>query len=276
MSRWNEKQYLQHAQNIARDHAASGVSLTSLSEKIARDNGLNPDEIRTLVRLSNVAAFQELFQKKASEGDSDRMVEFERGDPEAVIRRLVDQASVSAEPASLEHKYAAYEAPDMMTEKRLGRAFDAPSTEKTASEDLPIRPASPEQVILSLRKVAEEMDVERRRLEMVWSDRLSKIASAFKRAPGYGKLSGEELEKAAYATLGEESTLELKALQDVYGVKEDLQQYREAVAHYQDHHLPDSKPEYELLKEAVEARKQYQKLEEGLAWIASNTPKVKR
>jgi hypothetical protein len=60
---------------------------------MAADAGLNPDGIRTLVRLANVNAFNELFAKQA--GKEDRMFEFETGDPELVISSLHADAKVA-------------------------------------------------------------------------------------------------------------------------------------------------------------------------------------
>ena len=64
MARWNEGEFVERAGRIARAHAVTKKPLNDLSAKVARDENLQPDEIRTLVRLANVATFQELFKNK--------------------------------------------------------------------------------------------------------------------------------------------------------------------------------------------------------------------
>ncbi|RLC86819.1 MAG: hypothetical protein DRJ03_07630 [Chloroflexi bacterium] len=85
---WKRKQYEDAALQIAKDFTASeGTStINELSTKVARDNNLDAEGIRTMVRLANVSAFQELFSKKASDGD--RMIEYDLGDPEMVVSTL--------------------------------------------------------------------------------------------------------------------------------------------------------------------------------------------
>lgn len=101
---WMREDYEKAADSIAKEFAAGNgtVTINQLSTKVAADAGLNPDGIRTLVRLVNVNAFNELFTKQA--GKEDRMFEFETGDPELVISSLhadAKLASSSSEPVSL-------------------------------------------------------------------------------------------------------------------------------------------------------------------------------
>lgn len=92
---WMRDDYEKAASVIAKEFAAGNgaVTINQLSTKFAADAGLNPDGIRTLVRLANVNAFNELFAKQA--GKEDRMFEFETGDPEIVISSLHADAKVA-------------------------------------------------------------------------------------------------------------------------------------------------------------------------------------
>src|ERR1035437_4373512 len=99
MPDWNEAEYVKRASDVARDFATLKKPINDLCEKIARDESLNPDEIRTLVRLSNVAAFQQLCKDKAAAGAPDRMVEFDVGNPESVIQRIQSSGESPPEPA---------------------------------------------------------------------------------------------------------------------------------------------------------------------------------
>ena len=103
---WMRNDYEKAADTIAKEFAAGNgaVTINQLSTKIATDAGLNPDGIRTLVRLANVNAFNELFAKQA--GKEDRMFEFETGDPELVISALHSNAKlahVSSFPVQLDN-----------------------------------------------------------------------------------------------------------------------------------------------------------------------------
>jgi hypothetical protein len=103
---WMRNDYEKAADTIAKEFAAGNgaVTINQLSTKIATDAGLNPDGIRTLVRLANVNAFNELFAKQA--GKEDRMFEFETGDPELIISALHSNAKlahVSSFPVQLDN-----------------------------------------------------------------------------------------------------------------------------------------------------------------------------
>ena len=62
---WQRNNYEDAAQKIGKEFAENRgnntVSINQLATKIARDNNLNPEGIRTMVRLANVAVFEEIF-----------------------------------------------------------------------------------------------------------------------------------------------------------------------------------------------------------------------
>ena len=88
---WTRKDYEREARSIAKTFAATKgeQSIHKLAAESARANNLNPEGIRTLVRLANVDAFNEEFSKMS--GD-DRILDFATGDPEQVIAELQNEA----------------------------------------------------------------------------------------------------------------------------------------------------------------------------------------
>jgi len=270
MPNWNENEYIRRANEIAVAHAASKRSINDLAEKVARENCLNPDEIRTLTRLANVAAFQELFKAK---DDGDKMVEFETGDPEAVIRRIVDEEPPQS--ANIHNdKLAAYTAvPDMMRAKRLGREFDA--AEKVAAyDDVPERPLRPDMTVLALRKLASEFEIEQLGAAHRWETKLAELTQVFRRPAGYGPVY-TDFEKDAYAVYGMDIVPELTLL------RENLRMPApnpdpEKVASLCERHVADATKELSVLEQAKQAREDYVRFGCGLEWIDKNMPALGR
>lgn len=273
MARWNESEFIERAGRIAHDHAVTKKPLNDLSEKVARDENLQPDEIRTLVRLANVATFQELFKRK---DDGDKMIEFESGDPEAVINRIVSSAQEQSQSANIHNDKlaSAWDAPDMMTAKRLGRAFDEPVVEKTASADEAERPMRQDLAVLALRKLAEEFEVERISAGHRWEDLTNKLAAEFRKAPGYGP-AFSDFEKDAYADHGMDAWPELKCIRETLRLPTN-EPSNDKVASLQERHVADDSPRLRLLGKAIDARADYQKFAAGLEWIRTNMPAMGR
>jgi hypothetical protein len=260
---WNESEFVERAKDIALQHVTTKKSINELSMKVARENSLNPDEIRTLVRLSNVSTFQECFKRKS---DGDKMVEFDVGDPEQVIRKFAEEASEVPQSANIFNDKLAEEIPDLMREKRLGHKFD--DAEKVASEFVPApeKPMRRDLAILALRKLAEDFNVEQIAAGRRWEDKIAALAQTFKRAPGYGpKL--DDFEKDAYAEFGHDAVPELKQLWADLRRGEYAELINEKVAELQDRRVTEETPELALLKEAVDARHAYVKFRNGLEWI---------
>jgi len=91
---WTRQQFEDAAAKIGADFLATPeeTSINSLSCKVAQENGLNPAEVKTLVRLANVHTFEQAFDKKA--GDDDRMIEFDVGDEREVLEMLQDSKTL--------------------------------------------------------------------------------------------------------------------------------------------------------------------------------------
>lgn len=276
MARWNESEFVQRAGRIAHDHAVTKKPINELSEKVARDENLQPDEIRTLVRLANVEAFKELFKRK---DDGDKMVEFETGDPEAVIHRIVDSAQNAPQSANISNDKMAseWDAPDLMVEKRYGRKYDAPAQEKTAAElnaSYTPTPMRQDLAVLALRKLAEEFEVERLSAGQRWEDALTKIAREFRKAPGYGP-NFVMFEKDALADYGMDAWPELAGIRETLKLSMELPAPTK-IASLQDRHVTENTKELKLLKEAMEIREDYERFTGGLTWIRNNMPAMGR
>jgi hypothetical protein len=123
---WTRADFDNAANEIGRQFAASGGTsrINDLATKVATDNQLNPEGINTLVRLANVAAFQELFTKRA--GSEDRMIEFEVGDPDLVINNIYSNVKCAAVAEQKSVRASSYD-----------RAMDwyGPMATKTAEEE---------------------------------------------------------------------------------------------------------------------------------------------
>lgn len=271
MPNWNENEFVERAKALARAHVGSQKSINDLSEKVAREHALGPDEIRTLVRMTNVQVFGEKF---AGMNGDDKNVVFDVGDPELVIHKIVNGVeSSSTESANIYNDKLAGEIPNFMQEVRLGRAFDAPAQEKVAAADEDIVKAPRrDALILSSWKLAEDMDLERIAAGQRWETKLAALSTLLRKAHGYGK-SFDALEKDAYATLGEEARPELEYLshlrrQEVPAVDS------EKIAHLQEYHDVRPSPELTLLKEAHEDRKNYVKFQKATEWVRANTPSL--
>lgn len=273
MARWNESEFIERAGRIAHDHAVTKKPLNDLSEKVARDESLQPDEIRTLVRLANVATFQELFKRK---DDGDKMVEFESGDPEAVINRIVSAAQESPQSANIHNDKlaSAWDAPDMMIAKRLGKAFDEPAVEKIASDADTERPMRQDLAVLALRKLAEEFDIERISAGQRWESLTDKLAVEFRKAPGYGP-AFSDFEKDAYADHGMAAWPEIKCVRETLRLS-TAEPSHTKVAELQARHVTDDTRPLRTLKQAIDARADYEKFANGLSWIQQNMPEMGR
>ena len=270
MARWNEMEFIKHAQAIAEQHLMTKKSLNELSEKFAAENNLNPEEIRTLVRLANVATFQEMFKRK---DDGDKMVEFDTGDPEVVIRKMVGAASEPPQSANIHNDKLAGEIPNKMREKRLGMKFEyLEGEEKVAS--VSERPVRQDIVAMNMQKLASEFSLEKIAAGAAWERKLGELAASFKRAPGYGpKFS--DFEKNAWADLGFEAAPEMAFLYETLKIERPLPPSTK-VAHFQERFVAEDSRELTLLKEAHEARKLYQKYTSALAWVDKNMPEMGR
>lgn len=248
MPRWNEADYLDRAKQIASQHVTSGTTLNDLTEKVARENALSPDEIRTLVRLSNVEAFRAHFE--ARKEAEDRNVDYEVGDAEAVIRRLVDGARPMPGlkvAADLWDQVASI--PDERTEERYG----ALPVEKVAAEEIPVTHLHPLQWALNREKIAEDLRIALQQADAQWGSKIAEVHQYLDHAPGYG-LDYATFCKDALALFGSKVAEDLRLLGESLG--HTTFDFSEAkIASIQETHLAGpATPALRCLEKAAEAR----------------------
>lgn len=253
MGMWTEDQFASRAKDLAKAHVGSKTPINDLVEKVAREAELTPDAIRTLGRFTNVAVFQEMFSQKAASAATDRMVEFEPGDPEIVIQRVVKSAEIQASAAEEQGSKVASELPDMM---RGVRGYAVELEKEASYEEVSERLAPKALETMRLRKMAEELEVTTRIAAQRWDDGMAKLASAFKRAPGYGP-SYEAFEKAALSEWGSAGKVELATLREDLRLP-SVQVSAEKVAKLQEHSTHIDTPELSLLGEVIKHREQYE------------------
>jgi len=187
---WNQQQYEKISKSIATEFVGSegGSTINSQAVKVAADEGLVPEQIRTMVRLANVETFQQLFAQKTG---SDKMIEFEPGDAEVVINQLKEAAEekcdASGDSCTCEDatkctcatKEAAYD----RAQDFYGQLYPPEPLEKKAAapeeiEELPNR--HPKEVQLLLKDASDKLRIDQYEAAFVWKDRLEKAAQAFK------------------------------------------------------------------------------------------------
>jgi hypothetical protein len=188
---WMRDDYEKAANTIAQEFAAGNgaVTINQLSTKIAAEAGLNPDGIRTLVRLANVNAFNELFAKQA--GKEDRMFEFETGDPELVISSLHSDAKLAYEmPLSVEldgHNMLADYYGDFSTKlaEEIENLEDDESTggsECSAESQAPVLNKS--EVTMLYNRAKDKVGEEKKASEIRWGLALEKAARVTREVAG--------------------------------------------------------------------------------------------
>lgn len=210
---WNRKEYETAAEEIAAKYAESNgaTSINKLSEDMSRTASLNPDGIRTMVRLANVSVFEKLFAAKTGE---DKMIEYEPGDAEVVINNIYKDEKQACEQHLT--KNAAYDRYlDFYSELDPIKTAGVEEQGHFAGrheEKLPSRQELKHVVQRAREKLAEEkVAVEHR-----WVMNMEKLAENTKL---FVQTSAERIrfEKLAVAALGEQVIPELRALNSALG-----------------------------------------------------------
>ena len=280
---WTRKEFEDAAQKIGEEFVAQGgtTSINDLAVKVAREEGLNPEGIRTVVRLANVTAFEQTFEKRSQSGSKDRMIEFAVGDPELVIEQLhagVKEAQVRTKIESKYNRTNDYYG-DINYERELleKTATAIPGIELTRET---VNHPSSAEIGLLFKRAEDKMKQEQSMAAHVWETSLKKAASLLVALDS--RISARDaFEKNAVSTLGADIYPEIKMVHKytspkgsdsvpLSGVK-TAEVMRTHIAS----DLNDQRPILELLKEAREARGALECKSQGLRWIAENRPKVK-
>jgi hypothetical protein len=209
MTTWDNSDFDREASSIARafweGYGNNGAPLSEIATKVARDNSLNPEQIRRLCRTANTRAFEQ--KHAALKGSSDRTPSFDLADPESVIGQLYQDVKTAHE------KRAFAEYPDLRDEYAPEPDPAWAAQEKVASLNAEIgtylRPQR--SAVAELRrheKAAEEFRIERATLNMQWEDclgELNKMAS-------YQAWDQSDFEKNVVALYGGDALPELNTL----------------------------------------------------------------
>jgi hypothetical protein len=210
---WNRKEYENAAEEIASKYMESkgAMSLNKLAEDVSRTASLNPDGIRTMVRLANVSVFEKLFAEKTGE---DKMIEYEPGDAEVVINNIYTAEKTACE------KHLVQDVPYDQFQDYYGDL--TPMTKVANAEEhyvgkpedrIPSRQELKHVVQRAREKLAEEkVSIEHRWI--ISMEKLADNARLFVQTPA----ERVRFEKLAVAALGEQVIPELRALNSALGV----------------------------------------------------------
>ena len=277
---WTRKEFEAAAQKIGEDFVASGgeTSINDLSMKVAQAGGLNPEGIRTVVRLANVTAFEQAFEKRSQSDSEDRMIEFTVGDPEVVISQLhscTKEAQVQEEEASsysrTDDYFGDFEYAKLPLEKTA--AYVAPVPE----EKLPTR----QEVNLLFKRAEDKMKEDQHRAQHLWENSISKAASVLV-ALDSRTSARAAFEKNALSLLGPDIVPELNLLHTYTSPKgSDVVLFGgEKIGNVIGTHITSvlkaQQPIIELLKTANNARKESHVKTSGLKWLAKNRARVSK
>jgi hypothetical protein len=247
---WQRKQFEDAGQRIAEQFVTSdgSQSINNLVVKVAQDNNLSPDGIRTLVRIANTCAFQELFTKAA--GKEDRMIEFETGDPELVISTLHSQVKEAVfKPSSNYNFHNDYFgdldnqkiAEDTYKDRRETPHYQGENP-KSSESDVDVYIEGQEAPLIDKARVKKlfedakiKMDEETKKAEFGWASEMEKAAQTFR--VSFGKLDKKIFCKEAIAECGTDILPELKGLNYLTGNILNTDFSQEKLADCKEHYL---------------------------------------
>ena len=209
MTTWDNADFDREASSVARafweGYGNNGAPLSEIATKVARDNSLNPEQIRRLCRTANSRAFE---QKHASlKGADDRTPSFELADAENVIGTLCQDVAKTNEKRA----YAEYpELPDEFAPP-LDPAWAAQEKVASLNAEIEQHLVPRRSTVVELRrheKVAEEFRIERAGLNMQWEDCLEEL----RKMASYQAWDHVAFEKNVVALYGGDALPELNAL----------------------------------------------------------------
>lgn len=229
-----------------------GNDLATLVEKVARDERLNPEQIKRLGRATNTAVFEAKYA--AMRGQAHRRVDFSIVEPEAVIAKLQLSDGIPAAKLASD-RYPALPLPPLPDL--------TPPTEKVAAEArLPSRELATRRA--DAVKLAQDLTTELEVLNLQWQAAVREAAAPC-RAMGHDHLA---FEKTAVAVLGDDALPELNAVRAALG-RPALAATREKLAEARDRLVAAETPGTRRLKVAMDLRTAYGKARESLARVVA-------
>jgi len=174
---WSRPEFEKAANAIGAAYCAAGgtTSVNDLSVKVATENGLDPDSIRTLVRLANVSTFEACFEQMKLAGAPDRDVLFDVGDAEKVISML--HASAAGQYATVKVASAYNRTVDWYSDHQAATADWL--VKEAATEVAPIntKPVlSPGELSVLREKAASQLNEAKLQLDARWNLGIDKLA----------------------------------------------------------------------------------------------------
>lgn len=268
MALWDNKQYDEEGTRIAKVFAAGegkgGASLTDLVEKTARAEGLNPEQVRRLTRVSNIRAWEQKFAGMKTAGATDRNVEFALGDENEVIRRLHGEAaamvSAAVKTASALHgpepEVSGFpDLPDAMDAVRRPVPKESGEFAKSATETPVLASRRPDLEVLKLQRMGDEIAVKVAAEKQAWAGALQALLDESHKV-SWTPDAAADFEKAAVALHGLDVVPEINALRRLRG-EGALVLTNEKVAALRDRLYAEPSRATDLVKAAAVARKQY-------------------
>jgi hypothetical protein len=269
---WTRKQYEDAAQQIGNAHTASNgaQSINDLALKVAQDNGLNPEGIRTVVRLANVAVFENMFKQAGDSKAPDRMFDFSVGDPEQVINQLGASVKVACEAPGVTSTYDRtldyYGDINYRPQEKIAAETVHAGVERPVGKGL-----HPLELQGVFKRAEEVMTEQRRQAENAWISSLEKAAQLLK-VHAETPLAKEAFEKNAVASFGADIVPELRMVRKMTGSSPDggLLDDMDKVAEAQEFHLAQVHggmvDVLNAVKEASEARALVHRYESAALW----------
>lgn len=247
-------------------------TINQLSKKVASDNNLNPEQIRTMVRLANVSVFGKLFQTKTGE---DKDIKFETGDPEIVIDALYDDAK-TLKVGSAHSDYRRMS----RTMDYYGDLYPVKRAEKTAAdknedETKPIKLGyTKQEMVMQLKRATDRFEMRKKQAEQRWKMDMETAASMFKKVAGLQTVAYfPKFEKNALAA-NIELTPEVQALRSAVLGDKVASYSQTELEEITNRHVADlrgdDKEMFGYLKQAAAARKDYLECQACLATIKEN------
>jgi hypothetical protein len=265
MAQWDKSDFEAEAAKIASAYRAgvhqNGSSINALAAKVAREHNLTEEQIKRLVRATNVSMFDQEYGALKKAGAPDRIVEFDTGDPDVVIRELYKNATLPTEKVAAAARYpdlsdqlASYRGrPTLPAPKTASVAEDLAAIERALGKEPPL-----ERQILHLQKVADELAVRIKTAELIWNTTMHAIGSGQRHL----YFNRDAFEKNALALYGGDVLPELNALRTDRKLPA-LTIPNEKLAMLHDRLVGEPTKEAELLHQAAKAREEFFNLKAG-------------
>ncbi len=278
---WTTTDYDDAAKKLSTDFMSAGgaTSINDLATKLASDAHLTPEGIRTMVRLANVAVFEQQFSKRAEAKAPDRMIEFEVGDPEVVINRLYANektACVSTLSTAKIHNREMDLYGDIDRPAELEKVAFAVEGQVVGVEETAYNPA---EMKLLFKRAEDKMRDTLYQAKVQWQEATEKVARLV--VAKDGRVSNRiTFEKDAVAILGENVVPELLQVCSLTKTSKDpLALFGgEKIAAVTDNHvavsMKSTDPVVGLLKEAMAAREQYVQSVASMKWLANTKTRI--